>query len=324
MANKRTTALICSFVAVVAALLAQPATAADPLSMATGPQGTVTYNMGLAIAKAGSVHHDMDLRLRPYKSTSQGSGIVDTGEVNFGLENALGMLQAHKGEGAFAGAALSNIRLVATLIPFRVTFGVRLNDPAKTIADLKGRRIASGFRGAVVGEPLIKALLSTAGLSYADVVAVEVSDLTAQTEGFIAGTIDAYTSVLGSSRDEQLNEELGGIRALPLGAGEGVLEKIREFLPPARIVVVDPEPGLIGISEPTPIIEYDYYVYASADTPDAAVRDLIDSLTKGKAEMEAVVTGFRWFEPTKMAGDIGVPYHPAAEAYYKEAGIWPQ
>lgn len=300
-----------------------PASADDPLSVSVGPQGSLTYNVGLAVAKAASVHDGMDLRLRPYKSTSQAVGFVDTGEINFGLENSLGLQQAFTGTGAYDGAALKNIRLVATLVPFRSTFGVRKNDPAQTIMDLKGRTLAKGFRGAVIGEPLIKAFLATVGMSYDDVKTLEVSDLTEQSDQFIAGNVDAYTEVLGSARDDQLEQDLGGIRALPLGTGPDVLDKIHQFLPTARLYTQMPEAGLIGVYQPTPVLEYDYYVYANVNVPDAEIVKLLDAIRNGKDDMVAIVTSFRWFDPAKMATDIGLPYHPAAEAYYKANGLWP-
>lgn len=311
-----------AYAAILSAALIVPAHADDPVSLATGPQSTVTYNVGLAVAKAASVHGGMDVRLRAYKSTSQAIGFIDSGEVNFGLESSLGVTQAYNGQGAFKDAALTNLRLVATLIPFRTTFGVRKDDPAQTIADIKGRNVAGGFRGAIIGEPLIKAILSTAGLTYDDVQKLEVADLTEQTEQFTAGNLAVYTEVLGSARDEQLNQDLGGVRALPLGPLASI-DKIREFLPTAHLVTQEPEDGLIGVSQPTLVISYDYYIYANASVPDDVITQLVTAINEGKPEMEEIVTTFRWFDPARMATDIGIPYHPAAEAYYKAHGLWP-
>jgi hypothetical protein len=151
---------------------------------------------------------------------------------------------------------------------------------------------------------------------------VEVADLTEQSEQFMAGNLAVYTEVLGSARDEQLNQDLGGVRALPLGPLASI-DKIREFVPTAQLVTQEPEEGLIGISQPTLVISYDYYIYANASVPDDVVTKLIEAISAGKPEMEEIVTTFRWFDPAKMATDIGVPYHPAAEAYYKAQGIWP-
>jgi hypothetical protein len=109
-----------------------------------------------------------------------------------------------------------------------------------------------------------------------------------------------------------------------LASDEAAIAGVKTFLPVGRVGTMDPEPGVSGITEPTTILEYDYFVYASKDTPDDAVRGVIKGLIEGREEMMAMVASFRWFDPAVIATDIGLPYHPAAEAYYKEAGLWPK
>lgn len=62
-----------------------PGLRADPVTIASAAQGSSTYNIALAIARAAGDIGGLDLRPQPYKSTSQGSAFVDAGEVDFGL-----------------------------------------------------------------------------------------------------------------------------------------------------------------------------------------------------------------------------------------------
>ena len=290
---------------------------ADPIGIVTARQGSSTYNLGLAIAKASADIGDLDIRPVPYQSTSQGSVFVDSGEVAFGLENSVAVRAAFLGEDKFEGNALENIRLVARLLPLRMTLGVRADSDIQTVADLRGKRLPSGFGAAVTGEMLVQAMLATDGVGYDDVEKVRVSNFTAMAETFAAGDLDAYLFVIGSPRDEKISQQVGGLRGLDLNNSEAAIEGVHQFLPVASLYDLAPDPAIKDINEETTILQYDYFVYTSADADDETVKAVLESLHGGKALMQESVASLRWFDPSSMKVDIGVPYHPAAEAFYE-------
>ena len=299
--------------------LAPAASAGEPVSFAATAAGSSTYNTVLAIAKAASVHAGLDLRPRSFKSTTQGLGFVDSGEVSLGLESALGLSQAYLGKGLFEGKALPRLRLVATIYPFRAGIAVRDSDPARAVADIKGKRIASGFRSAPSIDALERAILASAGLSYSDMVTTDVSILTDAQDGFLAGASDAVLGSTNSANIAQMETAVGKLRFLAVGSDQAA---IRAIIPNGRVVTIDPGPGIVGLQASTPMLEYDYFVYASVDTSDDVVVGVIDSLLKGQKELIEMSSGFTWFDPGKIGAQIGVPYHPAAEAHLKELGLW--
>jgi TRAP transporter TAXI family solute receptor len=305
--------------AAIAALFTMPAYAA-PIGIASAAQGSSTYNMALAISNVASAN-GLDLRPQPYKSTSQASGIVNAGELAFGLENAIAIRQAYVGEGKFKDQPLTELRLVARLLPLRMTLAVRKDSGIKTIADLKGKRLPAGFPAAVTGEMLIDTMLGTGGISYNDVQKVQVNDFTAMAEAFVAGDLDAFIHVIGTPRDEQVSRDVNGIVALQLGSDTAAQDWVKQNMPVGSLYLLNPVANITTITEPTEILQYDYYVYTNANEPADEVVKLIESLRGGKDAMVESVAGFSWFDPDQMYGDVGVPFHPAAEAYYRDHGL---
>jgi len=317
----RLTSIGVALAAAMAALLTIQAQAA-PLGMASAAQGSSTHNMALAIAGVAA-DQGLDLRPQPYKSTSQASGIVNAGELDFGLENAIAIRQAFKGEGRFKDEPLTNLRLVAKLMPLRMVIGVRKDSGITSLADLRGKRLPSGFPAAVTGELLISTMLSTGGLSYDDVQKVPVNDFTAMADAFVAGELDAFIHVIGTPRDEQVARDVGGIVPLSLGSDEAAIASVKEKMPVGSLYLLEPSPRLASITQPTEILQYDFFVYTHANEPDDNVVKLIEAMRKGKAKMLESVASMDWFDPAAMYADIGVDYHPAALAYYQKNGLAP-
>lgn len=295
---------------------------AEPVTMASAGQGSSTYNFAVAISKAVSEYAgDVDLRPQPYDSTSQASTFVNGGQVDFGLENAIAIRQAMLGEGRFKDHILSDLRLVARLVPLRMTLAVRADSGIKSLSDLRGKRLPAGFPQAVTGEALITAMLSTGGLGYSDVQSVQVANFTAMAEAFVDGDLDAFIHVIGTPRDEQVSRDVNGIRPLQLGSTDSARSGVKMVLPVADLYFLQPQPGLTTISEATEILQYDYFVYTNAGESESNVMALLNSLYDGKATMVQSVASLNWFQPEDMYLDIGLPYHPAAEKFYREHGM---
>jgi len=294
---------------------------AEPVTIASAAQGSSTYNIALAVARAASEIGGLDLRPQPYKSTSQGAAFVDSGEVDFGLENAFAVREAMLGLGRFEGQKMANLRLVARLQPLRMALAVRKDSGIRGFDDLRGKRLPAGFRAAVTGELLISAMLANGGLSYDDVEKVPVNDFTAMADAFAAGQLDAYIFVIGTPRDEQVSRAVGGLLPLPFDDSAAAAAKVKEVLPVASLGRLQPDPSLIDIEKETVVLEYDYFVYTHAGEAEETVRKIVESLHGGKDLMVQSVASMAWFDPARMNADLDLPYHPAAEAFFREKGL---
>lgn len=312
---------LTKILAAVVVFTSSTAAVAEPISIATARQGSSTHNLGLAVSTVAAEISDLDIRPLPFQSTSQALPMVDSNEIGLGLENAYALLEATSGAGTFENFQQKNLRLVARLLPLRMTVGVRADSDIQSVADLKGMRLPAGFGTTVTGELLISTLLATGGLDYDDVEQVPVANFSAMADAFIAGDIDAYIFVVGSPRDANVSVQVGGLRAIDLNDSPETLATVKEILPVASLYELAPAENLMDIDDVTTILQYDYFVYTNDARPDADVTALLTALQGGKAQMEEMVASLSWFLPENMYADVPMPYHPAAIAFFEAQGI---
>ena len=81
--------------------------------------------------------------------TFGGSGIyvpqVSAGTLQFGLANELETHFAVTGTGIYKGRAQPDLQIASVLVPFRVALFPKKGSDIKTVADLKGKRVPSGW-----------------------------------------------------------------------------------------------------------------------------------------------------------------------------------
>ena len=197
-----------------------------------------------------------------------------------------------------------------------MTLSVPGNSDIQTIEDMRGKRFPAGFDATAFAERLYDAFLGTGGLSYDDVQQIQVSDWAGLGKAFVRGDLDVGGMVVGSATSTRYEQLVEGYRGISLSTGPGVEERLQALFPSSRLAVVEPAEGLAGILKPTVVLEYDYWLFAHKDTPDSKVTDVLKSLFNGKEIMTGISKDFRKFDPASMYEDIGVPFHPAAEAFY--------
>ena len=113
------------------------------------------------------------------------------------------------------------------------------------------------------------------------------------------------------------------VRFLSLPSGDKAEAALSAVAPNAYLTEVKPRKGLTGITEPVTLMGYSYTILTGKDVPDETVYNFVKAVHGGKAVLAEGFGGFKKFDPSKMAAQLGVPYHPGAEKFYKEAGIWP-
>jgi TRAP-type uncharacterized transport system substrate-binding protein len=75
-------------------------------------------------------------------------------------------------------------------------------------------------------------------------------------------------------------------------------------------------------------VEYDVHQFGTythlmirGDLPDDLVYGITKALAKHLEDLGTVVKDVQGLTVKEMAFDVGVPYHPGALKYYKEAGV---
>ena len=296
--------------------LAAPVTA-QQLGIGTMNQGTSGYSMGTAIA---SVLADSNINalVQPSAGTSAYLPLIEFGELDFGIANAIEASESHKGEGAFAGKALGNVVPAARLFPFRVGIFVRKDSGIDTLADLKGRSITYGFSSQLTLKTVLDALLASGGIGPNDFTPVMVPNVVRGADDFAAGRVDAAFFAMGSGKVSATDAAVGGLKFLPIPEGEAAEAAMKAIVPQSYVSVVEPAPNLAGVDGPLRTMSYDYMLLTGTHVPDEQVAAVIKALHGGKDKLVASFPNFSAFDPNSMYFDVGVPYHPGALAAFKD------
>jgi TRAP-type uncharacterized transport system substrate-binding protein len=149
---------VCSwFVSVVLslALLAPIFADGQPLprsvTVASNPPGTVFYALASGLAKVASEGAPFQMVVQPYSGTSTFLPLLNTGEIDFGINNAVDMALSYQGPerlrigGRNPLQHTPNVRLVMRGSLLLVALLVRKDSSIKNIFDIRGKRLTGEY-----------------------------------------------------------------------------------------------------------------------------------------------------------------------------------
>ncbi|MEM6439595.1 MAG: TAXI family TRAP transporter solute-binding subunit [Pseudomonadota bacterium] len=280
-----------------------------------------TSQIGRAISAAISEGSGLNARPQEMANTADYIPLVNAGELDFGVANIVQLDYAVKGTGMSEGRPNTNLRMVATLMPFQNNWIVRRDSGIETIADLAGKR-APQFSDGALGDFVQKAYLANAGMSFEDLDGVAVPNFPRMWNSFSEGSTDVTIVVVGAANAREFDATLGGIRYLSLDPSDAAVARMQEFLPGTYLMKLDAESGIPGIEEEVFVNAYDYTFFAGANTPDQMVYDAVKALWEQEASLKASSPIWRDFEKSVMGKSQSVDYHPGAIRFFREMGIW--
>nr|WP_163500534.1 TAXI family TRAP transporter solute-binding subunit [Halomonas socia] len=297
-------------------LLLASATQAQQLGIGTMGQGTSGYSMGAAIARVLS-ENDIGALVQPSSGTSAYLPLIDMGELDLGIANAIEISDAATGSGDFEGRALENIAPAARLYPFRVGIFVQDDSDMQTIADLAGNSVTYGFTNQVTINRVVDAILAAGGIEPSDIEQTMVPNVVRGADDFLAGRADGAFFAIGSGKVTEVDASAGGVRFLPLPEGDEAKARLQEVIPQAYVEILEPHEGLTGIDESIPVMAYDYMLVAGSHVPDEQMARIVTILRDNKQALVDSFGAFQSMDPEDMYVDIGVPYHPGALSVLK-------
>lgn len=291
---------------------------AQTIGIGSNPQGSVAYATAAAIAKVVSESTDYKLRVVPQGGPVVTLPLVNSGELEFSISNAVPLAFAQAGKAMFKGRPQPDAKMAAALFNLNVGFFVKKDSPINSIADLKGKRLSSAFTKQKNLALLGRAMLATAGLTFDDVEGVPVPNGVRGVEDFIAGKVDAGSFSVTSGRVKQADAAVGGIRWLPIADTPEANAALAKVAPGSFVQVVAPSPARPGIAEPTGVFAAPFILVAGAKTPDEVVYKVVKALHENKDRLVASNKAFGSFNPDDMAPDIGISVHAGAAKFYNE------
>lgn len=304
------------FAALAAALTFSTGAIAQPVGIGSTSGGAIAQ-ISASIASVVSSHSGLQMRPQKMTGTQQYIPLVNQGRLEFGVANIMQYNMAVTGTGLSKDKAHPNLRLVASLFPFYGGFLVRKDSGMNTVADVKGHRVEAGYSSGPLFEMFATGFLESVGLSWDDVTPVPV--VTVNWEMLKNGQADVQIASVGTGRVQELNAAIpGGVKFLAFNKDDD----IEKYLPKTRLAMVEPGPAKFGVDGPTLLHAYEMTLFASADVDDEVVYKVVKALYDNPEALKQTSGHWQAFVPDEMARNYGLPYHPGAEKFYKEKGIF--
>jgi uncharacterized protein len=298
----------------LALALTAPAQAVD-LKLMTGPQGGAWVPLGGQLK-------DMWEKAVPGTNVQSlpGAGIanvrgIEEAKTDIGFGNSISTVDAVAGKSPF-NKPHNNVCNVATLYPQYFQVVVRADSGINSVKDLKGKSIAAQPRGNTA-EEITKHILQVNGLTYNDAKMsfVSYTDAVAQVQD---GHAHAFT--LGTTIPSGAVMDLASARDIKLLDLANDLEAMRKINPGYTLNNV-PKGTYPKQDRDVKVIGYATHIVASCKLPEETVYGMTKAIAANTQTLASIVKDIRSLTPKGMAEDIGVPFHPGAAKFYKEAGL---
>jgi len=304
--------------AAVALFFALPAQAQQFINVLTGGTSGVYYPLGVALSQIyGKALPSAKTAVQATKASAENLNLLQAGrgEAAFTLGDSLS--DAWKGvEEAGFKTPLKKLRGIAAVYPNYIHLVASADSGIKSLADLKGRRLAVGAPKSGT-ELNARAILKGAGIGYKDLGKVEYLPF-------------------GESVELMKNRQLD---ATLISAGLGVAA-VRDLATAVKIVIVPIPPEVIAkIGDPAyqpaviPANTYGGQSDAAATvaipnflvTHDGVPTDVVYTMTKSMFDnldqMVAAHAAAKAIKRETATQGLPVPLHPGAEKYYREVGL---
>ena len=291
----------------------------------TGGTGGTYFPVGGMIANAISEASGTGVKgLVATAVASNGSlaniNAIGAGQFEAGLTQADVAYWAWSGTGLFEGRPkVDSIRFVANLYPESVQIVVKRGSGIRSVADLKGKRVSLDEPGSGT---LIDAriVLAAYGLTDRD-LKPEYLKMGPAADRMRDGALDAFFTVGGwpTGAIAELASSQGGIDLLPVD-GDAAQRLLRQYsFFSADVIPADAYKG----SAEAKTIAVGAQLVTSAKLADALVHDITKALWNDATRkmLDAGHAKGKLIRKETAVDGAGIPLHPGAERFYREAGI---
>jgi uncharacterized protein len=308
-------------IAVVAtAAFAGGAHAQQFFRIGTGGTAGTYYPVGGAIANAVSQPGKIVVTAQASNGSVGNVNGIAGGALESGFSQSDVATWAQKGTGIFEGKPnIPGLRMIANLYPESLHVVVKKGSGIKSIADLKGKRVALDEPGSGT---LINAriVLAAYGVKEADIKPEYIKPNQAS-DKMKDGSLDAFFFTGGAPAGAiaELASSGSGIELLPIDGPQA--EGLRMASPFFAVdeIPADTYKGVAGVKT--------LAVGAQWVTSDKADAETVYQITKAlfsDATQKTLAAGHakgKFINLKNAVQGVGIPFHPGAERFYKEAGV---
>ena len=298
------------------------------VTLAANPPGTVFYALASGISKVVSGAAPFQMVVQPYTGTSTFLPLLNTGELDFGINNAVDTALAYQGPAQLKIGGRNpflhtpNLRLVMRGAPLMNGLLVRKDSPIKTIHDIKGKRFTGEYPAQIAVWYNMFSLLASAGLTWDDVKVIPVPAVNEGVDALVQGRADVSLHALNSAKVREADASVG-VRHLSGDCSPEGEKRLRRAVPGyyPRIVKAGTAAAVV---EDTCVIAYDIYLSTHKAAAEQTVTTVLKGIWDNVEKLPPLHPNFKeWTRERAVDAEVTIPYHPAAVQFYKERGLWP-
>lgn len=292
------------------------------LSIATGTTGGVYYPYGGGIAKIITEH------LPNTEATAEVTGasvdnlkFIRDGKSDIAFAQADMLAEALKGTGAFIGQPVRARTLANLYLNYTQIVALASSD-IKSVADLRGKTISTGAPGGG-GELVAFRVLEAAGLNRETDLRYQGLSVAQSADAIKDGKIQAFfwQGGLPTGAILDLSHTPGiRIRLLPSDAYLSSLRKIYGENLYLRVII--PASTYPGLDADVPAVGMTNLLVVSETMPETLAYDLTRLLFERQSELAAIHPEAANLSLKTASTGSPAPFHPGAERYYRERGVW--
>jgi TRAP transporter TAXI family solute receptor len=321
MRVKTLTAMALLVGLVLGVLTPVPAQQKANLVFSAGPTGGSWTPMAGATAEViKKKFPELDVQVEPGAALVNMEKIRnDKADLGWSMTNVLA--DARSGKGQWAGKQTDKALYVANYYANVWQLVVPADSEIRSVKDLKGKAVALPARGNTSLADGWENVLKVNGMTLNDLGAKSYGPLSSISEAIKnrqALAAGWFTVVPGS-----FILDLGSTMKLRMiSVSDAEFSKIQQINPGfVRHTIKAGTYKDQGITDDVQTFQAPTILIASAKTPPEVIYKVTKAIVEGRAEFANVSPAMKGVTPADMAQSYGMPYHPGAEKYYKEAGL---
>jgi TRAP transporter TAXI family solute receptor len=310
---------VARFGLIAAAVAIAPigANAEQFINILTGGTGGVYYPLGVAMSKMyAEKMKDVKPSVQSTKASVENLNLLQAGkgEIAFTLGDSLADAWKGNTEVGFK-AKLDKLRTVAAIYPNYIQIAALKDSGIKTLADLKGKRLAVGAPKSGT-ELNARAILGGAGISYKDLGKVEYLPFNDSVELMKNRQLDA-TLISAGLGVSAIRDLCASVECTIVEIPKTIVEKIGS---PYQSL---PIPGgtYPGNDKAVDAAAVQNYLVTRSDLPDQEVYEMTKTIFDNLAGLTAAHAAAKDIKLNEAGKSPPVPLHPGAAKFYKEKGV---
>ena len=318
-------------VATVAACLVGGTAPAQKLPASTtigaNPAGSLFYSVASGLAKVISEAGPMQSVVQPYTGSSTFLPLLDNGELDFGIVNAVDMGLAYQGQRLKIGGRnpmphAPRTRLIMRGSPLLTSMVARKDGPVKTVYDVKGRRLTGDYPAHLAVWFSVFGSLATGGLTWDDVKVVPVPAVNDGIDALVQGRAEVSNHTVGSAKVKEADAAVG-VRFVSLDCSPQGEARLKKAVPGYYLTTLK-SGASTGIIGDTCIQAYDMYLVGHRALSNEVVHVSLKSIWDNIDKLAPLHSSLKeWTRERAVSDDATMPYHPSAVQFYKERNAWP-